>query len=632
VRRLTQTFRPDIEGLRGLAILLVVFYHVGLPGFTGGYVGVDVFFVLSGFLITGLLVKEIEETGRLRLARFYGRRARRLLPALTLTVSVTCVASFLLLSPVEQTDILHSGLATVAYASNIYFARIATFYLHHASESNPFLHTWTLSVEEQFYLMWPLLVLLALKGGRRLLALAMLFIFISTLALAIWLTPFKQPWAFFLSPPRAWEFAAGGLCVLLVRETRFTGLLRWTGLAATIGAAFFFTRQTAYPGIAALLPVVGTVMVLHATEPERGVGRLLSCPPLRFIGRLSYSWYLWHWPMLVFAGSLLGVLSPRARGACLLLSFALAWLTYCTIENPIRLNQYLAKRPARSLAMAACLALFGFTGALVWRTALNRALASPQQRDLAYAATDRPEVYAAGCFQGFYDTAPHPCTFGEGKTVVLFGDSHAAQWFPALRALKDWRVITFLKGSCAAADVSYYNSTISRRYTECEEWRTRAIEEITALHPDAIVIGNSRFYVPVSVAPPTWETGMQRTLAKLVQSGAAVYLMRDIPGPQIPVTPCLSKAAWNKWQDPKKCEFERARGLPEDLHKAEQAAAANAGARYLDLTESICPEPQCAPRLHGQIIFDEGNYLTASFARSLSGIFEDALGAGDQRK
>jgi len=629
---LTQTFRPDIEGLRGVAILLVVFYHVGLPGFSGGYVGVDVFFVLSGYLITGLLVKEIEETGRLRLTRFYGRRARRLLPALTLTVMVTCVASFLLLSPVEQTDILHSALATVAYGSNIYFAKVATFYLSHASDSNPFLHTWTLSVEEQFYLMWPLLVLLTLKGGRRLLAAAMLFIFISMLALAIWLTPFKQPWAFFLSPPRAWEFAAGGMCVLLVRETGFTVLLRWTGLVATVGAAFLFTRQTAFPGIAALLPVVGTAMVLHSSDANDGVGRLLSSAPLRWIGRLSYSWYLWHWPLLVLAGSVLGALSPGVRAACALLSFALAGLTYCTIENPIRHNRYLAKRTARSLVMAACLGLLGFTVVIVWRTALTRALASPQQQDLAYAATDRPEVYAAKCFQGFYDDVPRPCSFGEGKTVVLFGDSHAAQWFPALRVLKGWRVVTFLKGSCAAADVSYYNASINRRYTECEEWRVKAIDEIVALHPDAIVIASSKFYVPGSVLPQIWEAGTQRTLAKLVQSGARVYLMRDIPSPQIRVTPCLSKAAWTSWFDPKRCEFERAMGLPEDVRRAEQAAAVNAGAQYLDLTQLICPDAQCQPRSHGQIIFDEGNYLTATFARSLSGVFEDALGGSGEKQ
>src|SRR5204863_9997274 len=185
-------------------------------------------------LITALLVKEIEGTGRLRLGRFYGRRARRLLPALTLVLCATCLAGFYVFTPIEQTRLLKSAFATVGYVSNIYFARLSTDYFGQLGDTNPFLHTWTLSVEEQFYLIWPLLVLFALKGGRRRLFVTMGVIFISTLALSIWLTRIRQPWAFFNSPPRAWEFAAGGICALLARQTRFTELLRWAGLAATI--------------------------------------------------------------------------------------------------------------------------------------------------------------------------------------------------------------------------------------------------------------------------------------------------------------------------------------------------------------------------------------------------------------
>lgn len=622
---MTQTFRPDIEGLRGVAILLVVFYHVGLPGFSGGYIGVDVFFVLSGYLITGLLVKEIESTGRLRIARFYGRRARRLLPALTLTLLVTCVASFYLLTPIEQRQLPKSAFATAAYASNIYFAKAATDYLGGTAETNPFLHTWTLSVEEQFYLIWPLLILIAGRGGRRPLFATMVVIFVSTFALSVWLTRFRHPWAFFLSPPRAWEFAAGGLCVLLSRETRLTEFVRWGGLAAMLCAALAFTRQTPFPGVAALLPVAGTGMILHAGQPGRGLGKLLSTPPLRLIGKLSYSWYLWHWPSLVIATAIWGRLSPGARGVCLLFSLALAGLTYYTIENPIRHSVHLVLRPVRSLGMAAGLALFGLAASLGWRVAIAHVLASPSQERLAHAATDRPEIYAAGCFLGFYETATHACTFGEGKTVVLLGDSHAAQWFPALRALKGWRVVTFLKSACAAPDVSYIYPTIKRRYTECEEWRSKALDEIIALRPDAVVMASSKAYVPSTVPPQEWEAGTQRTLNRLVRSGARVYLIRDTPAPQFHVTACLSRAAWSTWLEPKGCDFERAKSLSEDVRKAEQAAAVNAGAQYLDLTQYICPEPDCRPELAGQIVFDEENYLTATFARSLANVFEAAL-------
>jgi peptidoglycan/LPS O-acetylase OafA/YrhL len=620
----TQQFRPDIEGLRGVAILLVVFYHIGVPGFAGGYVGVDVFFVLSGYLITGLLLQEIETTGHLRLRNFYARRARRLLPAAALTLALTCLASYWLLSPVEQMELPKSAITTAAYTSNIYFARKSTAYLPRVTDTNPFLHTWSLSVEEQFYLAWPVLLLLC-RGGRRRLWWAMVATFLGTLALSFWLTFFRQPWAFFLSPPRGWEFAAGGLGVLLSKQTKFAPLLRWVGLVLVIGASAMFSGMTPFPGIAAAVPVIGTVMILHGRDASQGLGRFLSARPLRWLGRLSYSWYLWHWPVLVIATSIWGTISAAARGECLLLSLALAFVTYHTVENPIRRSQWLGWRPARSLAMAGCLAICGVGVALLWAMALRQVLASPPQQRLAHAATNRPEVYDLGCFAGFYPTAPVKCVFGSGRTVVLFGDSHAAQWFPALRELTGWRVVTFLKGACAAPDVSYFYPTLRRRYTECEQWRSAAFDVMRELHPEAVVISSSSSYVPGMVNAKEWQAGTQRTIEKLSRLGARVYIIRDTPRPYFAVPSCLSRALWVKWLPSRGCGFRFDERALNDLYTGEKAAAANSGARYLDLNELVCPQSNCLPEANGEVIYDNDSYLTPSFVKRLANVFQDAL-------
>jgi peptidoglycan/LPS O-acetylase OafA/YrhL len=226
------TFRPDIEGLRAIAILLVVGYHAAVPGLSGGYVGVDIFFVLSGYLITGLLVGDINKTGKVDFRRFYARRARRLLPALTLTLLVTVIASAAIYPPSEvmQGGLAGTAVSTAAYASNLYFARWGADYFAPDPEKNPFLHTWSLSVEEQFYLIWPLFIIFALRvpdfqnprkaNGRRLLP-WMATVVVLSFILSLYLTGVRHSWAYFTSPTRAWEFALGGFVVLLPQAGAF---------------------------------------------------------------------------------------------------------------------------------------------------------------------------------------------------------------------------------------------------------------------------------------------------------------------------------------------------------------------------------------------------------------------------
>lgn len=631
-----KNFRPDIEGLRGIAILLVVAYHAGLPGFNGGYVGVDVFFVLSGYLITGLLVKEMETKGRINLPAFYARRARRLLPASALALFVTVIATYVIYSPVEQSGLPQSAFATASYVSNLYFARTATDYLRAGAETNPLLHTWSLSVEEQFYLVWPLLVMLALRrGGKRRLISVMIAVASLSFALSIWLTLVRQPWAFFSSPTRAWEFAIGGMGVLLAgRHSPSLGrIIGWLGLALVIIASIVLGKNTAYPGWAALLPVLGTTAVLRSGT-STPVGKLLSARLLQFFGRLSYSWYLWHWPVLVLAGALWGDVSIPFRISLAALSLGLALVSYKMVENPVRFHPFLLRRPAYALSMAACLTLFGIFTSLAFGYLSQRGAESRTQARFIKARNDIPVIYQDKCISTAFESSLKECTYGKKdstSTVVLFGDSYAAQWFPAINSIAEsegWRLVTLFKAACAPVDVEYVYPRIGRRYTECEQWRTSAFKRIEEMHPALVVVGHSALYIgtPPLVSPSAWLNGVGRMFTALNRSGARIAYLRGTPAPTIDMVGCLARGSWQSgWRRPSPCTFERAAGMNDEVAGAERQIAESSHATYIDLTQYICPREICEPERDGTIIYQEGGHLTGEFVNGLTPVLSKIL-------
>jgi peptidoglycan/LPS O-acetylase OafA/YrhL len=291
-------FRSDIEGMRGIAVLLVVLFHSGVRGFGGGFIGVDVFFALSGYLITGIILNEITKRGKLSFRNFYARRARRLLPAAGLVVVSTLLLMLLIYSPLELAKYARWASYTSLYASNYMFMRDASNYFASDVTRNPYLHTWSLAVEEQFYLFWPALIALTLVAtkSRRQLAIVLTVMSAVSLAFCIWLTDYRAPWAFFSLPTRAWEFGLGGLgCMAsaecLVRRKNLIAAVGWLGFAAVLAGSFLFTSQTAFPGFSAALPVVGTIAVLLAwfSGLRWGPITLLETGPLQYLGRLSYS-------------------------------------------------------------------------------------------------------------------------------------------------------------------------------------------------------------------------------------------------------------------------------------------------------------------------------------------------------
>ena len=358
--------RGDIEGLRAVAVVLVVLFHASIGGVPGGFVGVDVFFVISGFLITGLLLRERTGSGTISLSSFYARRARRLLPAAALVLLVTLVASILVLPPLLVRGVATDTAAAALYVSNMGFAVQATDYFAAGQAPSPILHFWSLGVEEQFYVFWPAVVLLVTRGairpGRRV-GITVVAIAAASFVFALWLTSAAEPWAFFSLPARAWELALGGC--LAVAGTRLSLLSErpavaagWIGLALIVLAGFALNETTPFPGLAALLPTVGAALViLSGAQPTTfGPARLLGTAIPHFFGRISYSLYLWHWPLLVLPAVAAGVPLPLSERVILVVaSVALAAATNRWVEDPFRRGRFIGTLPRRNLAMAGAL-------------------------------------------------------------------------------------------------------------------------------------------------------------------------------------------------------------------------------------------------------------------------------------
>jgi peptidoglycan/LPS O-acetylase OafA/YrhL len=637
-------FRPDIEGLRALAVGLVIASHAELPFLRGGFVGVDVFFVLSGYLITSLLMQEISSSGTVNFARFYARRARRLLPAAITMVLVVCGAEAIIMNPVAQFNTLKAALATVLYSSNLYFAHLQLqyFFFQHLA-TNPLLHTWSLAVEEQFYLIWPVLLWLlarTIKSVRgRITALAA--ISLASFVLCVWLTATNSTLAFFETPARVWEFGAGGLLVF-VPERWLVGrrqLCSWLGgigfIALTAGAEWIHTSM--FPGYVAAIPVVGTLLLLLAGvgAPESPAPRLLRTRPAQVVGRLSYSLYLWHWPVLVIGQQLIPNNSVPLRLGWLAVAGIMAAVTYGAIESPIRLQPFLIARSGLTLGLAVLSAILCVGAIGAWRAILHR---SEQFRKYYRVVQDIPGVYRKGCDPDRADPHPAMCFFGETSqprsTVVLFGDSHAAQWFPALQEIADvqhWRLATIIKPGCTP--LSIREDVTPRMERVCDEWRRAAIGDIEKLGPDLVILASASRHEGAdgNMIKDTrvWEQGAHDTFAALATQGAKVRFIRDTPYADYDVASCLAQAEWDGYtQCPAPVS---AAVLNPDIYTAEARAAQDFGnVKVLDLSDQMCGPDRCYLEAGGQIIYRDGDHLTASYSRSLAAVLFQRLKDSEQ--
>ncbi|MBV9352198.1 MAG: acyltransferase, partial [Mycobacterium sp.] len=420
-------FRLDIEGLRAVAVLAVVLFHAGVPGVGGGYIGVNVFFVISGFLITGLLWREVTTAGTVRLGRFYGARARRLLPASALVGVVTAIGAAVLLPPLQAGSVLGDGIASALYVGNYRFAIHGTDYLAGDTAPSPFQHYWSLGVEEQFYLLWPALIIgtawlvrrNSVKARMNPYLVVLAAVAMVSFALSVASTHASPPWAFFSLSTRAWELAAGGLVALSAGQwRRLSGLpaavAGWGGLALILLSCNQLGEKTPYPGTAALLPVLGAALVIGAgcATSGTGPGLLLSLPGMRAIGRVSYSWYLWHWPVLLLMPRLLGHSTGLSgRLAAVIVSAGLAVITLHLVENPARFATPLRQSAGRSLALGGAATAVAVCAGLV----LLMLVPVPVGRGVAAAA---PKITATPQASASHTVDPYDAVVQSGFAQV----------------------------------------------------------------------------------------------------------------------------------------------------------------------------------------------------------------------
>ena len=672
---LRPSFRPDIEGLRGVAILLVVLFHAGVSVLSGGFVGVDVFFVLSGFFITGPLVRETVGSGRIDLADFYGRRAQRLMPALLVVLLATLAIVTWLYAPIDRAAIAGTARAVAFSAGNMEFARGAVNYF--SSSENPLLHTWSLGVEQQFYLVWPLLLLLsAFVAGRwhsrraalvpavvahdvadaaanvamhdqryaeaKGLLVGIAVAGVLSFALSLWMTEVSQPWAFFGLPTRVWEFALGGAIAMMTTgtptEARWrprarTTALQVAGLLAIAVAVLAYDRATPYPGIAALLPAIGAALMLAggAAAAESPVGRALGASWLQWLGRLSYAWYLWHWPLVGLGAVLDGDIGVAGKLLWSGVALVLAWLTYRWVEQPAREGR-LFRVPPYWLPTAA----FAATAlvALLAQAAMQdgaRVAARPDQRAFAAAREDHMRH---DCWATTIEKLPARCEFGDTRsstTVVLLGDSHAEHWLGALdRAGRErgWKIVAMVKGGCPVADTrGLMTRRIARHYRECDRYREAMLQRIIALRPSAVILSSWDHYVPTEggasgwqTNPDVWQRGLRRTYSRLAAAGIRTVAVRGTPRTPFDVPVCLSRrAARLPFAEP--CSYERAASLSRVARSAQTEAARGLPVRFVDMNDQICATQRCEVVQNGIIKFTDDNHLTASFSRSMAPVF-----------
>jgi peptidoglycan/LPS O-acetylase OafA/YrhL len=722
-RRDRDGFRPDIEGLRGLAIALVVLYHAGLP-LSGGFIGVDVFFVISGFLITGVLLRDRERHGAIRIGRFYARRARRLLPAAAVVALVTILAADRLVSPLDRPSVSLDGAAAALSVANIRFALTVDYFSPIGSPS-PFLHFWSLGVEEQFYIVWPALLALAAAWRPRLGAGVVLgAVLLASLAASVLVTDQSPSAAFYLLPTRAWQLAAGGLLAVGVgapfdRAPRLVlaggrvvlGLAAWGGLGVIAGSALILDSGVAYPGLIAVIPTGAAVLLLAGGGQPFGPGALLRMMPLRFVGRISYSLYLWHWPVLVLGGLAIGgTLGLDQSIGLVSVAVLLAVATWALVEEPFRQGRIpMPARPRQTVAIGvavmlvvaligsafdfsdeAALASLGgpvdvaaaepspavdigpppdptmeaptntgpttiadpsklpdmpvhLTNPAPTPTPVGRSLPGPRpapptsyrltaavRPSLAGARADYERPWLDGCLGSLSTTTPHDCLYANRTgsfTVALVGDSHASALFPAVEAVAiahGWRLLTFVKVACPLLDMPLYNAMLKREYTECATWNANVIARLNAVHPDLVLVSNSRWVFPFQAADRS-RAREGAALARMIgQIPSHVAIIVDVPLPYNDVPECLAAHA----ADVRQCAVPRWQALGYDMGVIERTAASKTRADLIDLTAGICPgSGACPVVINDMIAYRDGHHLTATFSRTLAPLLDQRLRA-----
>lgn len=564
--------------------------------------------MISGFLISGLLLKELEAKGRISLKAFYLRRSKRLLPASFLVLFVTAIFAWFLLPPISRGSIGRDLIATTLYISNYLFAWWENDYQNLNATPSPFIHYWSLAVEEQFYIFWPLFIiaLARLKSTRKFVTGFSLVTAIS-FALGVWLTVVAPIWAFYSLPTRAWELSIGALIALvpaLRKQSKFLALL---GLGALITSVLWFNEVTPFPGAYALIPVFGTAALLSSIGSWPTILKVLATNKISlWLGKISYPLYLWHWPVLVLPIALLSrELTIWERIFALTLTVVLADLTTRFVEEPLRTRDFSAKRIILSTIAAMSLAvLIGFG---IAQSTNSSILIDGKQVTLA-SIESRPTPYDDGCHLNYHQSISPLCEFGKvdaAKTVVLYGDSHAVQWFPALEKLandKGFKLITLTKSACPSIDV-VRESVGAFKMSNCASWRKDAIARITKAKPDLIILSSFEHFVPKGDPKNVeqwWADGSIRTYEILKSHAKKIVYLLDTPLPDRNIPNCLASTSADK------CFANPNLGLPQ-----------KASFELIDPAKWLCPT-NCPAVVNGNVAYRDASHISVASSLDLS--------------
>jgi peptidoglycan/LPS O-acetylase OafA/YrhL len=663
-KHINTQYRPDIDGLRAIAITAVVAFHAGLTGISGGFVGVDIFFVLSGFLITSMLFKEAELTGRIDLPEFYARRVRRLLPAASLVLMVSVILAYFFLIPIgdEQLKFARSAAAAALFVSNIFFWKSSGGYFDGPSDQIPLLHTWSLSVEEQFYLIWPILLIGLVRLSkwrglklRKLVLFALAGMFFCSLATSIWLSQVSPSAGFYLLPSRVWELAAGAFVGVFLQNnwvqqrnqikenSKLNGFitgLACTGVVAICYSVISFDASMAFPGWVALLPVLGTVAVLVAGAlcDRNLISKLLSTSPMVMIGKLSYSWYLWHWSLLAFVKiNNFGDNDLSNNFVIVCVALILAYLTYHFIENPIRQNKPWAfgtRNGALKSGVAMVVSTMLVTLALLGVRQL--AQETDWSKKIDYANSDYSPLRFKCSRIGskpLETLKKDECEVGNKaftETIVVWGDSHSDHWMPLiLDYFKEYRIIQYSMPGCpplignphpSIENCQVFNDLVAESIRQDSNVHGVILAARWPAYAGSLVIQskdkdkykNTFSDASIQDGVSRVSISLERTFKSIYKTDLKILVMGATPEFKHPVPACIFR------KSPEFCQSTR---LQNDAYREKsiqilrEAVAKTPNTKLADGYNALCESEYCEVFKNGIILYSDGDHLTGSGAK-----------------
>ena len=597
----------QIQALRAFAAILVVIYHAKLT--PGGYIGVDIFYVISGYLITGLLLRELSKTSNLSLKSFYLRRVKRLLPTSFFVLVITAITAWIFFPSTMRSELGKDVAAAGIYIANYLFAFWQMDYQNLNAMPPVVIHYWSLAVEEQFYLFWPFLIYFTYRRGeRRLVGIVIAAITTLSFLFSLYQTHTSPIWAFYSLPTRAWELGVGALLLYIPSRIRFSSNYVWLAVLLLTYGTFRFNDATAFPGSAALVPVAGTALALAAVQ---------SWPPLlnslgntrlvQWLGEISYPLYLWHWPVLVIPAVFFGRnLHIYERVICIAFTLLLADLTHRYIEEPFRHKTFASKRVIAGAVGATVFSLVISSG--IYFTSTDRITIGPGASYSLAAIMQKPLVYSDGCHVNNGETRSPDCTYGDkasSRKIVLFGDSHAAQWFPALEKLateNGFALISLTKSACPGPAVKKVD-TGAYKNNDCFAWRDYAFKRMAQMQPEAIIVsGFQHFELPAGYSSRRqwWREGEVKTFAQLRGSSRHIVYISDTPHPKRDIPSCLAAGHITRCNTSEKSE-----------------AIFAPGYQRINPTLWLCGD-SCPAILGGTVVYRDSSHLTVAMSRKLS--------------